>query len=179
MNNSIISTRYAKALMMVGEDHQCLDALKADMELLYVTIKETPLFGQVLNNPVVKPLQKLKVMGELLEKRVHPMTLNFINTIIRNRREFLLSDVVRDFIDLYEESKGIKRAHIVSATGLDDASKSNLQGQLNTLFKADVRMTIDVNPDLIGGFVLRVGDQQYDASLLSGLKRMKRQLIKN
>ena len=162
--------------MMVGAENQCLDALKADMELIGATISENQMFRQILDNPVIKPPQKRKVMSELLEKRVHSLTLNFINLIIRNRRELLLADVARNFIDLYEKSKGIKRAHVVSAAGMDAPSKQQLQQQLNVLFKANVQMTADVNPDLIGGFILRVGDQQYDASLLSALKRMQETL---
>jgi len=177
MNQSIISTRYAKALMMAGNDNHCLDALKNDMELIHATISENPLFKQVVDNPVIKPPQKRKVMAELLEKRIHPLTLNFINLIVRNRREFLLVDVARIFIDLYEKVKGIKRAHIVSATGMDDLSKQQLQQQLNVLFKADVQMTAEANPGLIGGFILRVGDQQYDASLSSALHRMRKTLL--
>jgi len=115
-------------------------------------------------------------MAELLERWVNPLTLNFINLIIRNRREFLLADVARDFIGLYEKSKGIKRAHVVSATGMDVASKQQFQQQLNELFKADVQMTDETNPGLIGGFILRVEDQQYDASLSSALDRMRKTL---
>jgi len=176
MNQSIISTRYAKSLMKVGEDHHCQDALKADMELISATIAENEIFRQIIDNPVIKPPQKRKVMTELLEKRVHPLTLSFVSLIIHNRREFLLADVVRDFIDLYEKLKGIKRAHIVSASGIDDLSKQQLQQQLNVLFKADVQLTAETNPDLVGGFILRVGDQQYDASLSSALQRMRKTL---
>ena len=179
MNQSIISIRYAKALMMVGNSNQCLDALKADMELLGASISENAMFRNVLDNPVIKPPQKRSVMAELLEKRVHPMTLNFINTIIRNRREPLLADVARDFIDLYEKAKGIKRAHIISATGMNDRSKQQMLQQLKTLFEADIQMTDEANPDLIGGFILRVGDHQYDASLSSGLERMRKKFIEN
>jgi F-type H+-transporting ATPase subunit delta len=176
MNQSIISTRYAKALMMAGAENNCLDALKVDMELVGATIRDIQIFRQVLDNPVVKPPQKRKVMGELLEKRIHPLTLNFVYLIIRNRRETLLADVSRDFIDLYEKSKGIKRAHVVTAAGIDESSKQQLQQQLNVLFKADVQMTAEANADLIGGFIFRVGDQQYDASLSSALKRMRKTL---
>jgi len=176
MNQSIISTRYAKALMRVGSENKCLDALKSDMELIGVTISENSLFGQILDNPVVKPAQKRRVMGELLEKRVHPMTLNFINTMIHNRREFLLADVSRNFIDQYDKLKGIKRARVVSATGMSETSKKQLQQQLNVLFKADVQMITEEKPELIGGFIFRVGDQQYDASLSSSLKRMQKEL---
>ena len=176
MNQGIISTRYAKALFMVGADNQCLDRLKADMELIKFTFSENPVFRQMLDNPVIKPPQKRKVMAELLEKWVHSLTLNFINLIIRNRREFLLADVARNFIDLYEKSKGIKRAHIVSATGMDNPSEQQLQQQLNVLFNANVQMTAETNPNLIGGFILRVGDQQYDASLSSALERMRKTL---
>ena len=177
MNQGIITTRYAKALMKVGTENQCLDDLKADMELISFTISENQLFRQVLDNPVIKTAQKRKVMSELLEKHVHPLTINFINIIIHNRREFMLADVARDFIFHYEKVKGIKRARIVTASGMDNQSKQLLQQQLNKLFDADVQMTSDVNPDLIGGFIFRVGDQQYDASLSSGLERIKKQMI--
>ena len=176
MNQSIISTRYAKALMMSGADNHCVDALKDDMELIGATLSENPIFRQILDDPVIKPLQKRNVMGELLEKRVHPLTLNFIRLLIRNRREFLLADVARNFIDLYEKSKGIKRAHVLSAAGMDEPAKQQLQQQLNILFKADIQMTSEANPDLIGGFVLRVGDRMYDASLSSALERMRKTL---
>jgi len=176
MNQSIISTRYAKSLMKVGEDNRCLDALETDMELISATIAENELFRQIIDNPVIKPQQKRKVMIELLEKRVHPLTLSFVSLIIRNRREFLLADVARDFIDLYEKLKGIKRAHIVSASGMNDLSKQQLQQQLDVLFKANVHLTAETNPDLIGGFILRVGDQRYDASLSSALQRMRKTL---
>ena len=174
MNKSIISIRYAKALMKSGSENQCLDTLKADMELVGTAISENPMFKQLLDNPVVKPPQKRKVMTELLEKRVHPLTLNFINIIIRNRREIMLPDIARDFIDIYEKSKGIKRARIVTAVGMDETTKKQMQRQLNTLFNANVQMTDETNPDLLGGFILRVGDQQYDASLSSALGRMKK-----
>ena len=177
MNSSIISIRYAKALLMVGNDNNCLDDMMADMELLGTTISENPMFRQILDNPVVKPPQKRKVMAELLEKRVHPMTLNFINLVIRNRREFILADMARNFIDLCEKAKGIKRAHVVTAFGIDDESKQHLKRQLNALFKADVKITNEVNPGLISGFIFRVGDQQYDASLSSALERMRKVMI--
>ena len=177
MNQSIISTRYAKALMKVGSENKCLDAFKADTDLIGATISENPMFKQVLDNPVVKPPQKRAVMTELLEKRIHPLMLNFINIIIRNRREFLLADVIRDFVFLYEKSMGIKRARIVSAVGMDSETQRQMQQQLNALFKADVQMNAVTNPDIIGGFLLRVDDVQYDASLLAGLKRMRKQMI--
>ena len=177
MNQSIISVRYAKALMLAGADNQNLDAIKSDMELIGSTIKDNEIFKQVLDNPVVKPPQKRKVMSELLEKRINPLTLNFINLIIRNRRESLLADMTRDFIYLYEKTKGIKRAYLASAADIDNTAKQQLQQQLNALFAADVQMVAETNPDLIGGFIFRVGDQQYDASLSSALKRMKKEMM--
>ena len=177
MNQSIISTRYAKALIKAGIENNCLDNLKADMELIGATIHENPIFRQLLDNPIIKPAQKRKVISELLEKHTHPLSINFINIIIHNRREMLLADVARDFVDQYEKLKGIKRAHLISANGLNDSSKQQLKQKLNALFNADVQMTTDVNPDLIGGFILRVGDQQYDASLSSGLERMRKKMM--
>ena len=163
--------------MMAGAENQCLEALKADMELIGNAINENQIFKQLLDNPVVKPPQKRKVMAELLEKRVHRLTLNFIDVIIHNRREIMLSDVARNFIDMYEKSKGIKRAKVVSAGVMNKTINQQLQKQLNALFSAQVLMTTEVNPDLIGGFMVRVGDMQYDASLSAALEKMKKSLV--
>jgi F-type H+-transporting ATPase subunit delta len=179
MNSSIISTRYAKALLLVGVEQKSLETLCADMLLLSVTIKENPVFGQILDSPVIKPVQKHNVMNELLGKRVHPMTLSFIHLLIKNKRELMLYDIARRFIELYELHKGIKHAHITSAVDMDEQAKNNLQKKLNALYQADVQITSEINTDLIGGFILRVGDRQYDASLASGLKRMRKKLVTN
>jgi F-type H+-transporting ATPase subunit delta len=177
MNQGIISTRYAKALIKVGCDNNCLDSIKADMELIGGTIGDNPMFRQILDNPVIKPPQKRSVMNELLEKRIHPLTLNFINIIIHNRREILLGDVARNFIAIYEKMKGIQRAHVVSAVEMSGETVQQLQRQLKALYKSDVQMTAETNPSLIGGFILRVGDRQYDASLSSRLERLKKKMI--
>lgn len=176
MNYSIIAGRYAKALFLVGTDNDCLEALKADVELLSDTIEKNPSFAHILDSPIIKPEDKRRVMNDLLSKRVHPMTMNFINTLIKNKREIMLPDISRRFIELYEQHKGIVRAHIVSASPLDESSKSRLKKQLDQLFGADVLISAKVQPELIGGFIFKVDDVQYDASISSGLQRMRKQL---
>ncbi|MDR3094751.1 MAG: ATP synthase F1 subunit delta [Bacteroidales bacterium] len=179
MNTSIISTRYAKALILTGIEQNCIEPLNDDITLLRRTLKENPMFGQILSNPVIKPVQKHKVMDELLTQKVHPITLSFLHVLIRKKRDFLLDDIARRFTELYEVHKGIKHAHITSSTEMDTQANDNLQKKLNELYHADVQLTSDVNAALIGGFILRVDDRRYDASLASGLKRMKNELIKN
>jgi F-type H+-transporting ATPase subunit delta len=177
MNQGIISARYAKALMMAGAEQNCLDRLKEDMELLGEIIRDNPPFRQMLNIPIIKPPQKRRMMTELLEQRVHPLTLNFINLMIYNRRETLLADAARNFINRYEHSKGIQRAHLISAAELSSQSEQQLQQQLNTLFKTGIQLSTETSPELIGGFILRIGGLQYDASLHSALARMRKRLV--
>ncbi|MDR1672380.1 MAG: ATP synthase F1 subunit delta [Bacteroidales bacterium] len=177
MNNSIISGRYAKALIQAGIAQNCLDALRDDTTLLIAAIKENLIFRQILISPVIKPSQKHGVMDELLGKRVHAMTLSFIHVLIKNKRDAMLYDIARRFITLYETYKGIKHACIISATTLDERVKNDLRQKLNTAYQADVQLASEVNANLIGGFILRVDDRRYDASLASGLNRMKQKLM--
>ncbi|MDR1666515.1 MAG: ATP synthase F1 subunit delta [Bacteroidales bacterium] len=178
MNSSIISTRYAKALLLVGIEHNCLEKIKDDMDLLYVTINENPVFEQLLDSPVVKPVQKHRVMDELLAKKVHPMTVGFIHVLIKNKRDPMLHDITRRFIRLYETHKGIKHARITSAIALDERIEESLVNKLNELCHARVQLTSEVDSGLIGGFILRVDDRQYDASLASSLQRIKKEMAK-
>lgn len=179
MNSSIISTRYAKALLLAGIEHKCLEKIKEDMRLLHLSINENPIFRQLLESPVVKPVQKHKVMDELLTTKIHPMTLCFVHVLIKNKRDPMLHDVTRRFIRLYDTHMGIQHAHITSAIELDDQIKNSLKKKLNELCRADVQLTSEANTSLIGGFILRINDRQYDASLSSSLQRIKKEMVKN
>jgi F-type H+-transporting ATPase subunit delta len=176
MNTSIIAGRYAKALFLAGRENRLLDEFKDNASFLYATIKENSDFERLLDDPVIRPDDKRKIMSRLLSQRVHPMVLNFIDILIKNKREALLGDITLRFTRMYEEHKGVKNAQIISAVEMDEAAKRQMQEQLNTLFQADVRITASVNPDIIGGFILRIDDWQYDASISSGLRRMKKEL---
>lgn len=176
MNYSKIAVRYAKAFFEVALEKNLLDELKKDIELVYSTCKEKD-FILLLESPVIKTSQKKEILKELLSDKINELTLKFLIMVTANRRESYFPGICRNFIFYYQEHKGIKTATLTTAVNLPQTLKDKVADTIAKLFKTDVELATNENPDLIGGFVLRVGDEQLDASVASKLEKIKRNFL--
>ena len=104
-------------------------------------------------------------------------SLNFLILIIENKREKYIPGIFRNLEDLYRQEEGIQKALLTSSQPLNDSIVLEITQILEKEFKSKVELSQKVNPELIGGFVLRIGDQQYDASIITQLKKIKEQLL--
>lgn len=177
MNQSIIYTRYAKALFQVGLEKGCLENIHADMEYVQKMVKEVPALDKLLKSPVIKPEHKRKALSETICKNLHEMSQNLLGMLIHNRREGMLADIARRFMDMYDASKNIVRASVTTAVEIDEAARKDIEGRLSKLFKAEIELKAEVEPELIGGFLFRVGDNLYDATVKRGLAKMRSQMV--
>lgn len=176
MNQSKIAVRYAKAFYEVAREQNQLDRAKSDMEQLEATCQQ-PDFKLLLESPVVKTSRKKELMKQLFEKSLSDISVKFLVMVTANKRESHLPDIARDFIQRYRDSKGIKAAKVITATPLDVVTQKRIEKVISEQFKTELELTLETNPELMGGFILRVGDQQVDASVSSKLNRIKRQFI--
>ena len=178
MDENKISVRYAKALFSFAVERKLLDEVKKDIDLIEKTIGTVPEFKIVLTNPVFKTSDKVRLFKVIFAEKINSVTLSFLNLVLANKRESFLESILRNFLALYRRNAGFKSAAISSAVELDPDSVENLKQLIKNMFKTDIELTCIVNPDLIGGFILRVEDQQLDASVLSKLKGLKLELLK-
>ncbi len=177
MNTSIIAVRYAKAFFLLGKEKEKLNVFVQDIRLLDTLIKENTDLWLMLESPVVKSSQKKSVMTQLLEKNVDTLTIQFINLIITNRRELFLKEITRIFLTMYRKEQGVIDTTLTTAVALDKISKEQMQEKLAKAFNGTIEITEKVDESLIGGFVIRVEDQQIDASVKHQLKTIKRELL--
>lgn len=178
MDLSKISVRYAKAIFLLGNEKGVLDKIKEDIVLVSNTLKTVPDFQLVIESPVIKPSQKVAAINGIFKNSVHPVTLNFLNVLVQNKREQNLEGICRRFLHIYAESKGIKTALFTTAVKLDEKISKQLSELLAKTFNAQIELEQKHDPTLIGGYVLRIGDQQYDASVASSLRKMRQSLLK-
>jgi F-type H+-transporting ATPase subunit delta len=176
MNDSKISVRYAKALFESALDQKILDQVRNDMVDVQ-TVSRVPEFRKLLLSPIIKDSQKNKVFEELLEGRAQALTMSFMGLLIRNGREQYIPAIARNFADLYRHHKGIKAATFITATPVSDAIEERVEKIIMEAMKSDVEMKSESNEDLIGGFIIRIENRQYDASVASSLKRVKKKLL--
>ncbi len=179
MNQSQISTRYAKALFDLAEEKQCLEKVKADMSLIDTVCHENHELRVLLYNPVVNVDKKQKVMLKVFGNYIDPLTLGFINILARKRREQYIDSIASRFMELYKEHMGIKTAHVVSAVPLTDSDRSQALEILKRLTDKEIELNEKVNTEIIGGFILKMDDFQVDQSLTSKIKELKKDFEKN
>ena len=177
MDESKITVRYAKAFFSLAKEKNILDELKIDIELIAQLAEESSDFVLLLESPVIKTSQKIKIMQSLFEGKVNENTLNFLKLIADNKREVHIPGICRNFLALYRQELGVKSAVITSAIPLNKDILAQVKSQLQASFKTDVELDEKVKKELIGGFVLRVDDRQVDASIATQLRKVKEKLL--
>ena len=177
MNESKIAVRYAKALFLLALEKNLLEDIKTDISLINQTILDSDRFELYLKSPVVKSAQKFKLISEVFGGKINELSLNFLGILVQNKREEHLVHIARRFNDVYRNYKGIKSAVITTAIPLNEEIKKKLSSLLALAYKADIELQLQEDASIIGGYILQVGDQQYDASVLAGLNKMKSTLL--
>lgn len=175
-----IATRYAKSLLILSLEKQQLDAVFADMQLVSQTIKGSRDLELLLLSPVIKPDTKNNVLNKLFGSQVNEVTSAFIRLLTNKGREGMLVEIASSFVDQVKEHKKMITAHVVSAASLDNDSRAQITA-LATKLAGGRKVELDENIDeeLIGGFVLKVGDNRVDASVSGEIKSLRREFEKN
>ena len=177
MNESKISVRYAKALFQLGKEKNVLDTIVTDMKLVDELCNTVKDFWLMVESPVIKTSQKRKTVKLVLKDKLDAISLNFLDMVFENRREIFIKDMVRDFLALCRKDKGIVFAKLTTAGLIDGDDKTNLSEMLTKAFNSKIELEEVLDKDIIGGFVLRVDDQELDASVSTQLNQIKRALI--
>jgi F-type H+-transporting ATPase subunit delta len=176
MNESQISVRYAKALFQSASEKQLLGRVYQDMALLSEVCRIEE-FETMLVSPSLPDSKKSQLADRIFREHVTEISMSMIHLVIRNKREEYLPGIARYFGDLYRESQGIKTATLRTAQEVDNSVKKKIIGLIKKTYQTEVELTASVDAGMIGGFILTIGDSQYDASILTSLKKMKKQLL--
>jgi len=178
MNESKISVRYAKALFQAAEEGKVLPRVMKDMDLLMETYNLKD-FRDVIDSPVVRTSDKKKVTQTLFSGKLSELSMNFIDLMLSNKRESYLPHIARNFKSLFKENQGILSAEIVVSESIDKSQLDKFKSLLKKAFKSEIELEETVKPGILGGFILRVEDEQFDASVSSGLSKIKKQLLQS
>lgn len=176
---SRIAYRYAKSLLDLCIERNEVDAVALNMSELHTTIRGSHELELMLSSPVIKGDLKWKVITTLFEKSMEEVTMKFIHLMIEKGREAFLKDVSKSFTDLVRIHRNQVLADVVTAAPMNEESRKAILAAAQSLTSAQIEITERVDPTLIGGFVVRVGDQQLDASIAQKIKQLKREFSEN
>ncbi|TYR33919.1 F0F1 ATP synthase subunit delta [Sphingobacterium phlebotomi] len=169
-----VASRYAKSLLDLAQDQGQLDAVKKDMENVISVLKSNSELLAILKNPIIKGDKKRTILAAIFEGKINPIILSFFYILVNKGRAAILLDIAQEFVREYNEAKGIVKASVTSATTLSEANLADLQKIITEEIKAEVVLKNIVDPSLIGGFMVRVGDRQIDASIAGKLNKLEK-----
>ena len=174
MSDSRAALRYAKAVLDLAVEKKAADKVEQDMRDIVATISGSDELRAMLANPVVNGETKKEALNAIFGKS-HEITKGLINTITENKRISLLNEIALKFIILNKDMKGEGVAFVTTAVPLTADIEKKVLRQLNKISDDKVTIENKVDESIIGGFILRIGDLQYDASVANKLNKLKRE----
>lgn len=179
MAKTKVASRYAKSLLELTQETQTLEKSYEDLSLIFRVMEQNKSLELLIRNPIVKSDQKFEIIRQIFNGKISDITMLFLEILTRKRREAYLKDIIEQYIAQYKEIKGITTAVITTAVGIDD----KIRKEVIELVKGDSDSKIElkeiVKPEIIGGFVLRYGNIQYDTTVAKYLRQLRRNFSKN
>ncbi|WP_405203192.1 ATP synthase F1 subunit delta [Dokdonia sp. LLG6352-1] len=167
--------RYAKAVLDLAKDNGSVEAVLNDMKSVKATIEGSKELRNALNSPVIKADDKRAVLRQVFTGGTKE-TLGLVDVLVDNSRANLLGGVADSFIAEYNKSNKIESATVTTAVALTPELETKVLAKVKELTgSTNVTLTNEIDESIIGGFVLRVGDTQYNASIASQLGKLKRE----
>lgn len=170
--------RYAKAVLSLATDNQKAEAVQADMALIGQSIANNASLENALKSPVVKLLEKAAVLDALFPS-VSSESKSLFTTLVSNKRVNILGQIATQYGILYDQVNNKENAFVTTAIAMNSELEEKVMAKLKTLTTKEVTLHKSVDANILGGFVLRVGDLQYDASVSNQLNTLKRKFIIN
>ena len=174
-----VAKRYAKSLIDLSRETGVIDAVGADMKLFVAVCEQNRDLSRLLANPIIHADKKLSILRKVFEGKMNKISISFFEIITRKGREPFLEGIAREFVLKYKKFKGIQTAVITSAVGLDDKLRKEVYRLISESVKSEVELIEKVDKRIIGGFVLRMEDKQYDASIASELRKLTKEFASN
>ena len=175
MNNPRVNIRYAQSIFDLARERDEVEIVRKNMKLVATVCNKNPELVAMLKSPIINSDKKTAIFHELFLPEMDELTMGFIEIVIRKKREEHLHHIALKFEDLYLEYKNIKKALVISAVPLTDNLRKEIKQLLEEETKGGIIMEEKVNPDIIGGLIIQLGDQLFDDSIHHKLEKLRKE----
>ncbi len=171
---SEIAERYAAAIFELATEKAEIDGVADDFRRIQAMVEDSGDLKRLLKSPIFSRKEQALAMAALAKKaEFSDITTNFIALAARNRRLFMLSDVIDRFFERLSEQRGEVKADVLSAAALNESQMASLQDSLKKTFGKEVSLHTSVDASLIGGLIVRVGSRMIDSSLRTKIQKLQ------
>lgn len=172
MNNGKISIRYAKALLSSAKEAKVEEKVYSEMTTLESAFAQIQLLKQAMTNPTLTKEEKIKLLNSVFNNKASKLTQGFITLVVENGREDYFHRIALSFQELYRKDKNIVVTHLTTAIELDEPLKKKIINSVEEQENSKVELRTEVNPDIIGGYILDIYGKRLDASIIRQLSKL-------
>ncbi len=166
--------RYAKAILNLAQKDGSESAVYADMQLIEATIQGSNDLNVLLKSPIIKLSDKVSALEAIFADKINNYSLGLIKLLASKKRLNILETVASDYQIIFDHLKAIEVAKVTTAVPITPELEKKVLAKVKELTGKESNLTNEVNPDIIGGFILRVGDLQFDASIAKSLRELEK-----
>ncbi len=177
MFKETVARRYSAALFALAKDAGTVDTTVQQLDTFVAALKSDPSVGEFFASPVIERAKKSELLHRVLDGRASDLVTRFISLLVAKRRENLIETIARQMHELSDEDAQRATAHIATPTGLDPAALAELARRLSRVYKRTIVPETKVDPSILGGAVVQVGDKYVDASIAGKLEAVRRHLL--
>lgn len=167
--------RYAKAILNLAKEKGVDAEVNENMQLIAATISENSELDTMLKSPVIKASDKRKVLAALFGEKTNNIVKGLFNLLQENKRMLMLEPIAKQYTIIFDYYKSAQVAKVTTAVPMTKALEEKVLAKVVELTGNKTSIENIINPDILGGFILRVGDVQYDASISNHLSELRRE----
>lgn len=171
-----VARRYAVALCEIAEERGLLERVEQELGSVVAALQQDPKLRQLLLHQSIEPAAKKQLLAEALGGAVHELTRNFLDLLVEKRRENLLPDIYRAYVRCANEARGVLEVEVRSAVPLTAEQVDEVVQAVQASTGKTIKASAAVDPSLLGGLVVRIGDLVIDGSIATRLRNLKQRL---
>jgi len=166
--------RYARALFELALESNAVNAVQADLQKFDALIAENADLARLVRSPVFSAEEQARALAAVLDKAgIAGLAAKFLNVVIANRRLFATRDIVAAYKGLVAKHKGEVTARLTAAEQINDARLAEIKDTLKSVTGKDVVVDVKIDPEIIGGLIVKLGSRMVDSSLRTKLNSIK------
>ena len=169
MDIGVISVRYARALLKSATDAKIEADVYKEMQTLAKSYTEVPQLRQTIDNPMLSKDTKQQLLLTAVGEKPCELTKAFISLVLKEDRENVMQFIANSYITLYRQQKNVIRGRLITAAAVSPATEQKMRQMVESKTNGTVEFETEVNPDIIGGFILEYDTYRMDASVKSKL----------
>jgi len=178
MRDTTIARNYAETLFALANKAEDLRGWGKLITDVATAMEQDATLRLFLESPRISGAEKIRVLGQAFQDRMPRLMVRFLQTLVKHRRQMLIPEIAREYLDIVDEAEGRMHARVTLARESSDAEVKAIAAQLSRVFGKEVIPHVAVDPSIMGGVVVNVGDTVLDGSVRKRLGTLRRQMLR-